>query len=119
MKTIISLAEEAEIGAMYANARKDVPSRQSLNEMGHHQPRTPMQTEHTAAHSVVTNNVQPKRTKAMDVRLHWLRCHNAQDQFRYYWRPGSQNWADYWTKHFPASHHINMHPEFFTPAVQV
>ena len=52
----------------------------------------------------------------MDVRFHWLRFRDAQEQFRYYWRPGSQNWADYWTKHFPASHHINMRPEFLTPA---
>ena len=101
-KTMYSAAK-SEIGAMYVNAREAVPARKSLNEMGHHQPRTPMQTENTAAHSVVTNNVQPKRTKEMNMRFHWLRCGDAQYQFRYYWRPGSQNWADYWTKHFPAS----------------
>ena len=116
MKTIISSEAEAEIGAMYVNAREAVPARQSLNEMGHRQPRTPMQTDNTAAHSIVTNNVQPKRTKAIDMRFHWLRFRDAQEQFRYYWRPGSQNWAGYWTKHFPAPHHINMRPEFLTPA---
>ena len=63
MKPIMSSAAEAEIGAMYVNALEAVPAQQSLNEMGHHQPRTPMQTENTAAHSVVTNNVQPKCTK--------------------------------------------------------
>ena len=63
MKTIMSSAAEAEIGAIYVNAREAVPDRQSLNEMGHHQPRTPMQTDNTDAHSVVTNNVQPKCTK--------------------------------------------------------
>ena len=115
-KTIMYSAAEAEIGAMYVNAREAVPDQKSLNEIGHHQPRIPMQTDNTAAHSVVTNNVQPKRTKAMETRFHWLRCRDAQDQFRYYWRPGSQNWADYWTKYFPAFHHINMRPEFLTPA---
>ena len=84
MKTIISLAAEAEIGAMYVNAREAVPARKSLNEMGHHQPRTPMQTDNTAVHSVVTNNVQPKRTKEMDMRFHWLRCRDAQEKFRYF-----------------------------------
>ena len=59
----MSLAAEAEIGAMHVNAHESVPARQSLNEMGHHKPRTPMQTDNTAAHSVVTNNVQPKCTK--------------------------------------------------------
>ena len=115
MKKIMYLAAEAEIGAMYVNACESVPAQQSLNGMGHHQPRTPMQTENTAAHSVVTNNVQQKRTRAMDMRFNWLRCRDAQDQFRYYWRPGSQNWADYWTKHFSASHHINMRPKLLTP----
>ena len=43
---------------MYANSREAVPARQSLNEMGHRQPRIPMPTANTAAHSVVTNNVQ-------------------------------------------------------------
>ena len=110
MKTIMSLAVEEDIGAMYVNAREAVPDRQNLNGMGHRQPRTPMQTDNTAAHFVVTNNVQPKRTKAMYMRFHWLRCHDEQEQFRYYWRQGSQNWADYWTKHFLAFHHINMRP---------
>ena len=63
MKTIVSSAAEEEIGAMCVNAREAVPDRQSLNEMGHRQPRTPMQTDNIAAHSAVTNNVQPKRTK--------------------------------------------------------
>ena len=51
----------------------------------------------------------------MDIRFHWMRCRDTQEKFKYYWRPGRQNWADYWTKHFPASHHINMRLEFLTP----
>ena len=73
MKTIMSSAEESEIRAMYVNAREAVPARKSLNEMGHRQPRTPMQTDNTASHSVVTNNVQPNRKKSIDMRFHWLR----------------------------------------------
>ena len=115
-KTIMYSVAETEIGAMYVNAREGVPARQRLNEMGHHQPRTPMQTDNTAAHSIITNNVQPKRTKEMDTPFHWLQCRDAQEQLIYYWRPGSQNWADYWIKHFPASHHINMRSELLTPA---
>ena len=101
---------------MYVNAHEAVPSRQSLNEMGHHQPRTPMQTDNAAAHYVVTKNVQPKCTKSLYMRFHLLWCREAQDNFQYYWRPGSQNWADYSTKHFPASQQINMRPELLTLA---
>ena len=115
IKAVMTSAAEAEIGAMYINAREAVPARKTLEEMGHPQPRTPMQTDNSAAHAVVTNNVQPKRTKAMDMRFHWLRCRAAQKQFRYYWRPGTLNLGDYVTKHHPGSHHKNMRPEFLTP----
>ena len=82
METIMSLAEKAEIGSMYANSRKAVPAWQCLNEMGHHQPRNPMQTDNTPAYSVVTNNVQPKRTKSMDMRFHCRRCRDVKYQFQ-------------------------------------
>ena len=55
----------------------------------------------------------------MEIRFHWLRCRDAQGQFRYYWMPGKMNLANYWTKHYPASHHQNMRPVFLTPARHV
>jgi hypothetical protein len=51
----------------------------------------------------------------MDMSLHWLRCRNAQEQFRYYWRPGTQNLADYFTKHHSATHHKSVCPTILTP----
>ena len=72
IKAVMTSAAEAEFGAMYINAREAVPQRMTLEEMGHPQPRTPMQTDNSAAHAVVTNNVQPRRTKAMDMRFHWI-----------------------------------------------
>ena len=67
IRAVMSSACEAKIGAMYTNAREAVPTRKTLEEMGHPQPQTPMQTDNAAAHSVVTNNIQPGRTKAMDM----------------------------------------------------
>jgi len=32
-------------------------------------------------------------------------------RYRFYWRPGTQNLADYWTKHHPASHHKSFRPQ--------
>ena len=79
------------------------------------QPRKPMQTDGSAAHSVVTTNVQPRRTKAMDTRLHWLRCRDTQGQLRYYWKPGTMNLGEYWTKHHTSSHHKNVRSSVLTP----
>eukprot|EP00804_Cyclotella_cryptica_P000423 CCRYP_020918-RA/>CCRYP_020918-RA protein AED:0.39 eAED:0.39 QI:0/0/0/1/0/0/2/0/98 len=45
-----------------------------LTELGHTQPPTPIQIDNSTALGVVTNTIQPKRTKAMDMRFHWLRC---------------------------------------------
>ena len=91
MKTVMSSAAEAEIGAMYVNARNAVPARKILDEMGHRQPQTPTQSDNSAAHSVVTNNVHPERTKATGMIFYWLWCRDVQGQFRYYWRLGNQN----------------------------
>jgi hypothetical protein len=49
--------------------------------------------------------------KAMDMRFNWFCCQEAQDQYQFYWRPGTQNLADYWTKHHPASHHKAFLPQ--------
>ena len=87
----------------------------TLVEMDHPQPRTPMHTDNSAARYVVTNNVQPQRKKAMDMRFHWLRCRDAQGQFRYYWRPGTANLGDYWKKHHPSVHQKSMWLIVMTP----
>ena len=103
-QNVMSSAAEAEIGALYLNAREAVYLWQILVEMGHPQPPTPIQTDNTTAEGVVNHKIQPKRTKAMDMRFHWLRDHEQRQQFRIYWRPGGGNLADYWTKHHaPAS----------------
>ena len=111
---VMSSAAEAELGALYINAREAVPMRILLEEMGHPQPKTPMQMDNSTALGVVTNTIQPKRTKAMDMRFHWLRDRAARSQFRWIWRPGTLNLADYWTKHHCPAHHKNMRPEFLT-----
>jgi hypothetical protein len=53
--------------------------------------------------------------KAMDMRFHWLRCREAQKQFRFFWHPGKTSLADYWTKHHCAAHHIEQCPQILTP----
>ena len=69
------------------------------------------------AEAVTNGKVQPKRTKAIDMRVHWLRDREFQRQLRIYWRPGKLNYADYWTKHHPTKHHQNMRKEFITPQI--
>ena len=114
IKAVMASAAEAELGALFISAKEAVYIRKILEEMGHPQPPTPIQTDNSTAEGVLNNKVQPKRTKSMDMRLHWLLCREGQQQFRYYWRPGKTNLADYFTKHHPPAHHQNVRADFLT-----
>lgn len=74
-----------------------------------------MQTDNTTALGVITNNIRKKQSKAWDMRMYWLRERETQKQFRFYWRAGPTNKADYETKHHAPSHHQNERPEILTP----
>ena len=119
IKNVMSSATEAELAALYIMAREAVYMRLILQELGHDQPPTPLQTDNAPAEGVVNGKITPKRTKAMDMRLYWLRDRECQDQFRIYWRPGKTNYADYWTKHHAAKHHQNVRAEFLTPPIML
>ena len=106
IKAIMSSASKAELGALNINACEVVEERQILKKMGHPQPSTPIQTDNSKVEGIINSKVQPKCTKAMDMRFHWLQnCGENQQQFRFFWRPVLFNYADYWTKHHPPAHH--------------
>ncbi len=71
IKNVMASAAEAEIGAIYLNAKETRYLQQMLIKMGHPQPPTPIQTDITTAEGVINNKIQPKHTKAMDMRFHW------------------------------------------------
>ncbi len=110
----MSSAAEAELGALFINAKEAVYLQKILEEMDHPRPRTPIQTDNTAAEGVINNKIQPKCTKAMGMRYHWLHDREAQAQFNIYWQPGGTNLADYFTKHHAPAHHVNIRAEFLT-----
>ena len=60
LRTVMSRAAEAELGALYVNAKEAVPMRHLLEEMGHKQPKTPIQIDYSTACGVVNNKIQPQ-----------------------------------------------------------
>jgi hypothetical protein len=62
IKHVMTSATEAELAALYI----------ILEELGHKQPATPLQTDNSMADGVVNGKIQPKWTKAMDMRFYWL-----------------------------------------------
>ena len=84
LKVVLASAAEAEMGGLFINAKHAVPQRHLLEEMGHPQPPTPIQTDNTTAYGIINNKIQPKATKAMDMRFHWLRDPESKKQFHIY-----------------------------------
>ena len=80
--------------------------------MGHPQPPTPVATDNSTALGIVTSSIKQRRSKAMDMRFHWVQDRVKQNQFLIYWAPGNTNLADYFSKHHPPHHHRNMRKQF-------
>jgi hypothetical protein len=105
IRAVMSSTAEAKLSTLFINIKMAVSMCRMLEELGHPQTRTPIQTDNSTAHTLLTNKILPKSLKAMDMQSYWLQCHGTQNQYQYYWRPETQNLADYWTKHHLASHH--------------
>jgi hypothetical protein len=67
LKHVMSSAAEAEIKAVFINAKEGAVLRTTLEELGHKQPPTPMETDNTTAKVYSNGTKQQKRTKAIDM----------------------------------------------------
>jgi hypothetical protein len=114
----MSLAEEAEIGAVFINAKEGAVFRTTLQELGHPQPPTPMDTDNTTATGYINVTIKQKRTKAMDMRFYWIKDRVKEGQFNVYWGPSYQNLADCFTKHHSPAHHKRMREIYIHAAEQ-
>ena len=97
---------------MFLNCKEGKVLRSTLEEMGHPQPATNMTVDNSTAHGLTQGTMVAKKSKAMDMRFHWLRCREAQRHINFLWRRGKNNRADYHTKHHPPSHHVIKRPEY-------
>jgi hypothetical protein len=108
LKHVMSSEAEAEIGAVFKNAKEGAVLRTTLQEVGHPQPPTPMEADNTTATGYSHGTIKQKHTKAIDIRFYWIKDRVKQGQFDVYWGPGYQNLADYFTKHHSPAHHKRM-----------
>jgi hypothetical protein len=106
-------AADAKTIGLFVNAQEAIPMITALEEMGHKQPLTgtPLETDNSTADGVLKAQVRMKRSKAFDMRYHWLKDRIARKQFNLCWAPGKANRADYFSKHHPPSHHKIMRPQ--------
>ncbi len=57
---VMSSAAEAELGALFIDAKTAVSMQQMLTKLGHPQPRTPMQTNNATTQALLTNKILQK-----------------------------------------------------------
>jgi hypothetical protein len=108
LKYVMSSAAEAENGAVFINAKEVAVLCTRLEELGHKQPPTLMETDNTTSTGYSNGTIKQKRAKAMDMRFYWIKDRVKQGQSNVYWGPGYQNLADYFTKHHLLAHHKRM-----------
>ena len=108
LKHVVASAAEAETGGLFINCQNAIYLRRLLHILGHEQGKTPIKTDNSTAASFVKEMIKQKRSKSWDMRYHWIRDQQKQQNINVYWDKGSNNNADYFTKHHAPSHHKKM-----------
>jgi len=109
----LKLRHQAFLGAQEA-----VPILKTLVELVHPQTSlgTPIKTDNSTAHDILTAQVRLKRHKAFNMHDHWIKDRIAQGKFNLFWASGKQNHGDYFAKHHPPAQHLLMHPLYLHTA---
>ena len=108
LDVVVSSSCEAEYGALYTNGRLAVPIRNTLEDLGYPQPPTIGEVDNKIATQLVNDEAKQKRSKAVDMRYHWMRDRVRQGQFKVIWREGTSNLADFPSKIHPTPHFLAM-----------
>ena len=112
LKHAVASAAEGETAGLFHNCQTAVHIRKILTALYHLQPATPTKTDNSTASCFVNDTLKKKRSKAWDIRYHWLSDQSSLDNFFIYWDKGTNNYADYHTKYQTPTHHINSREKY-------
>jgi hypothetical protein len=87
----MSMASKAKLAALIYNTQDACSLQTTLEEMGHPQPSTAIQTDNKCANGIANNAVKQQGSRAMDMRLYWIRNRIKQLKFLVHWKPGLSN----------------------------
>jgi hypothetical protein len=109
IKSVVSSAFEAEYAALFLNGQLAQSLRETLRDLGFPQLEpTPFISDNECAVGVANRTVKQRRSKAIDMRFHWIRDRVKLGDFTVTWRAGKDNLADYFTKAHPVHHFQTM-----------
>jgi hypothetical protein len=100
--TVCGVASATEYASAYINGQNGIFERQALAALHYPQSTTDIITDNQTAAGIFSRTVKLKRSKAMDMRYHWIRKRSDYVIYRVLWGKGSTNVTDYFTKPLPA-----------------
>jgi hypothetical protein len=115
LDVVVSSVCEGEYGAAYMVARNAVWMRAIARALGYPQGATTILVDNTCAVGLSNDTLKTARTKAIDVRFHWLRDRVRQDQFNVVWVKSEDNLADFFTKALPVHAHLARKEQLVVP----
>ena len=102
----------------FLNAKDTISIWQTRKEINHVQGPILIQFDNLVSTGLLNDTVTQRRSKPMDMWFYWLRDRAQKGQFHIHWKDGKSNLAEYYTKHFPASHHQVVRSNYFLYNVQ-
>eukprot|EP00804_Cyclotella_cryptica_P030315 CCRYP_011859-RA/>CCRYP_011859-RA protein AED:0.28 eAED:0.28 QI:0/0/0/1/1/1/2/0/557 len=72
LKFVVALAAEAELRALFVNAKEGSIIGLILHELGHPQPPTPIHCDNSTAAGIANNTVKRQRSRSMEMCYFWI-----------------------------------------------
>jgi hypothetical protein len=115
---VVASAFEAEYAALFLCGQSAEAIRTTLAELGYPQQPTVIICDNTSAVGIVNHTNQQCKSKAIDMRYHWIRDRSDQGHFKVLWYPAKYNLADYFTKAHPV-YHVKALRKYFVEDKQI
>ena len=112
LRLVAASAAEAELGALFLNAKQAKIFKITLEEMGHPQPPTPVHIDNSTTVGIVNNTIKRQKSRSMEMRYWWLLDQEAQKLFTFHQHPGQENLGDYPSKHHTGDIHQHVRPYY-------
>ncbi len=71
LRFVVASAAEAELGTLFYNCQDGIIFRQTLDDLGHTQPRTPIHCDNATTVGIANNTIKQQRLRSMEMRFFW------------------------------------------------
>jgi hypothetical protein len=85
MRFVVASAAGAKLGVLFHNCQTGIIFWQTLNNLGHHQPKTPIHCDNATAVGIANNMVKCQQSRSIEMRFFWVGNELAQDMYNLKW----------------------------------